>query len=403
MLLTKVDLHPISAGIIIFSEGVLYYAFAMGLFANDYWWFWKSTLANILPNALYDKLYDHLQVALPGPGESYMVPIVAPLTGLMLTYASNIIFQFLHEQNDKKFLRETFGTYISPEVLDKMYEEKQAPKLGGVEGYHTAFFSDIQNFSTFSETLEPERMVALMNEYLTVMSKVILENEGTLDKYIGDAIVAFYGAPAPVENHEIKSCITALGMQDALADLRQKWASEPDWPETVHSMRHRIGLNCGKLVTGNMGSEMRMNYTMMGDTVNLAARLESSAKQYGVYNFVGENIYKKTKEIFVFRYLDLVKVRGKNIPVKVYELVDYKDKVEDKTLELLKIFENGLNYYSEQNWVKASIQFKKAEELEDHFTSRNTTPSAVYIKRCTMFIENPPGKDWDGIWTMISK
>jgi adenylate cyclase len=142
---------------------------------------------------------------------------------------------------------------------------------------------------------------------------------------------------------------------------------------------------------------------MMGDTVNLAARLESSAKQYGIYNFVGENIYKKAKEKFVFRYLDLVKVRGKNIPVKVYELVDYKDKVEDKTLELLKIFENGLNYYSEQNWVKASIQFKKAEELEDHFTSRNTTPSAVYIKRCTMFIENPPGKDWDGIWTMISK
>jgi len=148
---------------------------------------------------------------------------------------------------------------------------------------------------------------------------------------------------------------------------------------------------------------MRMNYTMMGDTVNLAARLESSAKQYGVYNLVGENIYEKAKEEFVFRYLDLVKVKGKNIPVKVYELVGYKDKVDEKTLELLKIFENGLNLYSEQNWDKASIQFKKAEALEDHFTSRNTTPSSVYIERCAMFEENPPDKDWGGIWTMISK
>jgi len=375
----------------------------MGMFANDYWWFWKSTLATILPDALYDKFYDQLQVVLPGPGESYVVPIVAPLAALMLTYASNIIFQFLHEQKNKKFLRETFGTYISPEILDKMYEEKQAPKLGGVEGYHTAFFSDIQNFSTFSEALEPERMVALMNEYLTVMSKVILENEGTLDKYIGDAIVAFYGAPAPVENHEIKSCITALGMQDALDDLRKKWASEPDWPEIVHSMRHRIGLNCGKLVTGNMGSEMRMNYTMMGDTVNLAARLESSAKQYGVYNFVGENIYEKAKDEFIFRYLDLVKVKGKNIPVKVYELVAHKEKVEKVTLDLISIFEKGMDLYVQEKWKDAITQFKKAEELEDHFTSRNTTPSAVYIKRCIMFKDNPPDKDWGGIWTMLAK
>ena len=206
-----------------------------------------------------------------------------------------------------------------------MYEEKQAPTLGGVQGHHTAFFSDIQNFSTFSEVLEPNKMVSLMNEYLTVMSKVIFENEGTLDKYIGDAIVAFYGAPAPVENHEIKSCYTALQMQDALEELRIKWKKEGGWPDIVYSMQHRIGLNCGKMVTGNMGSEMRMNYTMMGDTVNLAARLESSAKQYGVYNFVGENIYEKTKREFVFRFLDFVKVKGKNIPVKVYELVNSKN------------------------------------------------------------------------------
>ena len=403
ILLTTIELHPITAGIIIFSEGLIYYAFAMGMFANDYWWFWKSTISNIIPNSLHDTFYDELQVNLPGPGESYVMPIIAPIAGLVFTYASNIIFQFLHEQKDKKFLRNTFGTYISPEVLDKMYEEKQAPKLGGVEGYHTAFFSDIQNFSTFSEALEPERMVALMNEYLTVMSKVILDNEGTLDKYIGDAIVAFYGAPVPVENHELKSCKTALEMQDALDDLRKKWESEADWPDIIYSMQHRIGLNCGKMVTGNMGSEMRMNYTMMGDTVNLAARLESSAKQYGVYNFVGENLYEKTKDVYIFRLLDFVRVKGKNIPVKVYELISSKENIDNHTINLIKTFEDGLDHYYLQNWEKALALFKKSESMEDHFSGRNTTPSNVYIDRCIMFKESPPGKDWNGVWTMTSK
>ena len=403
MLLTKIELHPIIAGLIIFSEGLIYYAFAMGMFANDYLWFWKSIISNILPSTIHEIFYDQLQVTLPGPGESYVMPIIAPISGLVLTYASNIIFQFLHEQQDKKFLRETFGTYIAPKVLDKMYEEKQAPKLGGVEGYHTAFFSDIQNFSTFSEALEPERMVALMNEYLTVMSKVVLDNEGTLDKYIGDAIVAFYGAPAPVENHEVKSCITALEMQRALTRLREKWKNENDWPDIVYSMQHRIGLNSGRMVTGNMGSEMRMNYTMMGDTVNLAARLESSAKQYGVYNFVGENIYESAKDEFIFRFLDFVQVKGKNIPVKVYELVSEKNNADNASINLIRTFEKGLDHYFQKEWDSAIKCFEKADSLEDHFDSRNTTPSSVYISRCTMFKENPPDDDWDGVWAMNSK
>ena len=403
MLLTKIELHPILAGLVIFSEGLIYYAFAMGMFANDHLWFWKSMISSILPSGIHELFYDQLQVSLPGPGESYVMPIIAPISGLALTYASNIIFQFLHEQQDKKFLRETFGTYIAPKVLDKMYEEKQAPKLGGVEGHHTAFFSDIQNFSTFSEALEPERMVALMNEYLTVMSKVVLDNEGTLDKYIGDAIVAFYGAPAPVENHEVKSCITALEMQRALAELREKWKRENDWPDIVYSMQHRIGLNSGRMVTGNMGSEMRMNYTMMGDTVNLAARLESSAKQYGVYNFVGENIYESAKDEFIFRFLDFVKVKGKNIPVKVYELVSEKSNADNESINLIRTFEKGLDHYFQKDWDSAIKYFEKANSLEDHFDSRNTTPSSVYIDRCTMFKENPPDDDWDGVWAMTSK
>ena len=402
-LLTTFELHPINAGIIIFLEGLLYYAFSMGIFTNDFLWFFKSMLSNVLPEFIVSRIYENLQVNLPDIGNTFVMPIVAPLAGLLLTYSSNIVYQYLNEQQDKKFLRETFGTYIAPKVLDKMYEEKQAPTLGGVQGHHTAFFSDIQNFSTFSEVLEPNKMVSLMNEYLTVMSRVIFENEGTLDKYIGDAIVAFYGAPAHVDNHEVKSCYTALQMQDALDDLRKKWKSEGDWPDIVYSMQHRIGLNCGKMVTGNMGSEMRMNYTMMGDTVNLAARLESSAKQYGVYNFVGENIYEKTKQEFVFRFLDFVRVKGKKIPVKVYELVNSKEKIDNSKVKLVNMFEEGLDYYYKQDWNKALEIFTNSEKLEEKFTSRNTNPSMVYIERCSMFKESPPNKDWDGVWTMTSK
>ena len=402
-LITKVTIHPIMAGGIILLECIIYYGFACGLFANDFLWMPKALLSNLLPNIIHNYFYDSLQVSIPTPGGSYVMPIVAPIAGIIITYSGNVVYQFLHEQEDKKFLRETFGTYIAPKVLDKMYEEKQAPQLGGVMGYHTAFFSDIQNFSTFSEVLEPQKMVALMNEYLTAMSEVILENEGTLDKYIGDAIVAFYGAPAPVENQEEKACETAIMMQEKLDFLRKKWLKEGDWPDIVYSMQHRIGLNCGKMVTGNMGSEMRMNYTMMGDTVNLAARLESSAKHYGIYNFVGNSIYENAKNKYIFRFVDFTKVKGKNIPEKVYELVGRRENINKKTLDLIKSFENGMDLYFQQKWDEAIEKFFESDSLEHYFVSRNTTPSKIFIDRCEIFKQNPPGDNWDGVWKMMSK
>jgi adenylate cyclase len=242
-----------------------------------------------------------------------------------------------------------------------------------------------------------------MNEYLTVMTDVLLEHEGTLDKYIGDAIVAFYGAPAPVQDQEKKACSTALVMRDRLDQLRNKWKDENDWPEIVYSMQHRIGLNSGEMVTGNMGSEMRMNYTMMGDTVNLAARLEPAAKQYGIYILVGENIYKASNDEYVFRFLDFLSVKGKNIPVKAYELIDKKEKIDQSSLELIETFENGLDYYFNQDWESALEFFEKSKLLELEFAGRNTNPSKVFISRCKHFIANPPVDTWDGVWRMNTK
>ena len=301
---------------------------------------------------------------------------------------------------DKKFLRETFGTYISPDLIDKMYEEKQAPKLGGVQDYHTAFFSDIQNFSTFSEQLEPEKMVKLMNEYLTEMTDILLQHQGTLDKYIGDAIVAFYGAPAPLVDQEKKACSTALMMHNKLDELRKKWMKEDDWPDIVYQMQHRIGLNSGQMVTGNMGSEMRMNYTMMGDTVNLAARLEPAAKQYGVYILVGEKVYEASNDEFAFRFLDFLSVKGKEIPAKTYELIDRKESINKRSIELIKTFEEGLDNYFNQKWDYAIKSFIKSINFEDDFPGRNTNPSQVFIDRCNYFKQNPPDLNWDGVWKM---
>ena len=197
--------------------------------------------------------------------------MVGPLLTLVLGYLGITVYNYIQEEKNKQFLKESFGTYVSPELIDQMYESGEEPSLGGEEGYHTAFFTDIQSFSAFSEKLSASELVALLNQYLTDMTDVLLENNGTLDKYIGDAIVAFYGAPIEVDDHELWACRTAIEMQDKLAILREGWLAEGDrWPEIVHNMQNRIGISSGQMVTGNMGSEARMNYTMMGDNVNLS-------------------------------------------------------------------------------------------------------------------------------------
>ena len=382
--------NPIIAAVSVFIEGILYFGFVCGAFMNDYGWMFKSLIASD-------------SIALPGIGESYVMPMVAPIVGIGITYVSNILYRVLNEQKDKKFLKDTFGAYISPELIDQMYEEKQEPKLGGNTGYHTAFFSDIQSFSAFSEVMEPEAMVKLMNEYLTEMTNILLDHQGTLDKYIGDSIVAFYGAPVTVEEHELLACKTALAMEKKIVELREKWSHEDDKPDLVHHLRHRVGLNSGPMVTGNMGSEMRMNYTMMGDTVNVAARLESSAKLYGVYIQVAENTYKKVKDEFEWRTLDYVRVKGKKVPVHVYELLSEKGQLDDDTAKMLTIFHEGLELYNAQKWNDALKKFEESATLEDEFPTRPTTPSKVYIFRCNHFIENLPEKDWDGVWIMTTK
>ena len=333
-----------------------------------------------------------------------MWEIIRPSISLGGTYLGVFLYNFLIAEKDKRFLKDTFSTYISPELIDQMFDAKEEPQLGGEEGYHTAFFTDIQSFSAFSEKLTATDLVELLNDYLTEMTDTLLENRGTLDKYIGDAIVAFYGAPAPVDDHEYYACLTAVLMQERLSKMRDKWRDEGDrWPEIVHNMQNRIGINTGKMVTGNMGSTMRMNYTMMGDTVNLAARLESSAKQYGIYIQVANETYSACKDKFIWRDLDYVRVMGKTEPAQVYELIAVKGQETEQDKTILKAYHEALELYRNQDWDKAKDAFMAADELEDMFPGRKSNPSRVYIPRCDHWKANPPGDDWDGVWTLTSK
>ena len=193
-------------------------------------------------------------------------------------------------------------------------------------------------------------------------------------------------------------------MQERLSKMRDKWRDEGDrWPEIVHNMQNRIGINTGKMVTGNMGSTMRMNYTMMGDTVNLAARLESSAKQYGIYIQVANETYTSCKDKFTWRDLDFVRVMGKTEPAQVYELIAVAGKETEQDKTILKAYHEALELYRNQDWDKAKDAFKEADNLEDMFPGRKTNPSRVYIPRCDHWKSNPPGDDWDGVWTLTSK
>lgn len=336
------------------------------------------------------------------------------LLAMLLTNITALVVQFYFENKEKNFINNAFKQYISPELIAAMVDNEIMPTLGGEKSNITAYFTDIASFSTFSEKIgDPSKLVDLLNEYLTAMTDTLLENQGTLDKYEGDAIIAFFGAPMPLENHAQSACESAVEMQRKLIALRVKWANEGDkWPTVVHNMHMRIGINSGDIVTGNMGSSMRKNYTMMGDAVNLAARLESAAKQYGAYIQISEDTQKHLQEgYFIYRSLDTIRVIGKSQPVKTFELLEKSGCENEATLkELVGIWEKARACYLNMQWDDAIELFKQCLEIEPHHPDRDpgskTTPSHVYIKRCEAYKITPPvaeGEVWDGVFTATEK
>lgn len=337
------------------------------------------------------------------------------ITGFMLVifvgYLGSIVYDFFTEQREKKRIKNMFSSYVSPDLVEQMVNSEEEPQLGGDEVYITAFFSDIQSFSTFSEKLTPKQLVDLINEYLTAMTDILTEQNGTLDKYIGDAIVAFFGAPVPIKDHAFKGCLTSQLLHLKQAELREKWKAEGNkWPEVISQMQTRVGLNTGFMVTGNMGSFSRFNYTMMGDNVNLGARCESGAKSYGVYTMVTEetrNEALKFGDDCVFRHLDKIVVKGRSIPVNMFEIVGLRQYLNSSDIECIQTYEAGFEQYLAQNFNKAIELFTDASKIEPiqpgFLPSVKTNPSLIMLDRCEEMKKLTLPEDWDGVYIMTSK
>lgn len=254
-------------------------------------------------------------------------------------------------------------------------------------------FSDIGGFTTLSETLTPEEVVRRLNEYFEGMSSAILEFDGTLNQFQGDAVVAFWGAPIPQENHATLACLSALRCREFLKSLQEKWIAQ-GFPQRTF----RFGISTGEMVVGNIGSSSRFEYTVIGDEVNLASRLEGANKIYGTQILLSEKTYELAKEEIIGRELDIIRVVGKTQPVRVYELVSEKGQLDDRRIEILGKFGVGVSLYKERKWNEAGEYFQKILELDP-----NDKPSQEYLRRCSKYQNSPPPLDWEEVFELMSK
>jgi adenylate cyclase len=245
--------------------------------------------------------------------QAYLINFSTVAIGIFFTFLTNVVYRIMTEERDKARIRNMFGKYVSPKVVDQILEDP--PELGGIDKELTVCFSDIRGFTTLSESLTPQELVNHLNIYLTAMTDIILDYSGTLDKYVGDEIMWFFGAPLPQEDHALIACKCALKQMDTLRQLNAEWPPEK-------RINIGIGVNTGIMTVGNMGSSGRMNYTLMGDNVNLGARLEGTNKQYLTNVIISEYTYGLVKDKIIARELDNIRVKGKNKPVLIYELVD---------------------------------------------------------------------------------
>lgn len=318
--------------------------------------------------------------------------MIYPVLTMLMIYLGITIYRYITEEREKKKIRGAFQYYLTASVINEMLKDPSKLKLGGDKKDLSVLFSDIRGFTTISEKLTPEELVHLLNEYLTAMTNVVFHYNGLLDKYMGDAIMAVFGAPLDQPDHALRACRTALGMMDELKKLQKKWTEE-----NKPVLNIGIGINSGDMVVGNMGSDMRFDYTVMGDSVNLGSRLEGINKEYGSNIIISEYTYEVVKDVLFCREMDAVRVKGKKQPVKIYELLcEMKD--AEKWKQPVNLFEEGLVKYKQGLWDEAIEFFNKVLEIQPV-----DAPSHLYIERCKELKKNPPEGTWDGVFTMTRK
>jgi len=314
-------------------------------------------------------------------------------SNLGLSFAFSSTFSYATEGRQRRQIRQMFSHYMSDLLIQDLLRNPAKLRLGGEKRVLTVFFSDLAGFTSLSEKLTPEQVVFLLNRYLTAMTDIILARGGLIDKYEGDAIMAFWGAPLPQEDHALRACLAALENQSRLIQLRQEF--EQIGLPPIHA---RIGLNTGEMIIGNMGSNQRFDFTVIGDSVNLASRLEGAGKEYGTFITLSEETYRQAGGQIEVREIDLLRVKGKDRPVRIYELLAAKGQLDDRGRKIQQLFAAGLERYRRREWNQAISVFQEILALNSH-----DGPARTFLGRCEYFRHDPPESDWDGVYRLTSK
>ncbi len=321
-----------------------------------------------------------------------VLPLASGLLMIAMLFALNMSYGFFVESRAKRQITGLFGQYVPPELVDEMSKDPEAFSMEGESRELSVLFTDVRGFTTISEGLDPKELSKLMNEFLTPLTRIIYKYRGTIDKYMGDCIMAFWGAPLSDPQHARNAVLAGMEMHRALAEL-QPYFKEKGWPP-IHI---GVGVNSGRMSVGNMGSEIRLAYTVMGDAVNLASRLESITKQYGVGMIVGEETRSAVPDV-VFRELDRVKVKGKDTPVAIFEPIGLAGEIGKPIQDELKLWGQVLKLYRARDWDMAELQLINLSKANP-----NNALYALFLERIRHLRQNPPEQSWDGSWKFETK
>jgi class 3 adenylate cyclase len=306
------------------------------------------------------------------------------------TENANIKLQYFNNN-----MRQAFSTYLSEDVVEEIISDPARLQLGGVNRHMTALFSDIKGFTGIAEKLSPDHLVDLLNHYLSTMSDIILEEKGTIDKYQGDSIVSFFGAPLELDDHALRACTAGIIMKRMEKDINRYVLEKGISPSPLLT---RIGINTGEMVVGNMGTQKKMNYTIISNAVNLASRLEGVNKVYETWILAADSTIQETKGRLLTRRLDLVRVLGINEAVRIHEVLELKADASDALFEQVYLFHKAMDLFDDRNWKEAESAFNQVLKLFP-----NDGPSNLYLERCQKYQESPPAANWDGSLNLTEK
>ena len=320
--------------------------------------------------------------------------IVFPISSMILTYVISIGWNFATEGRNKRQIQKIFGQFVNPHVVKQLSADPEKVELAGEEVDASIMFSDIEGFTTISESKKPKELVEFLNNYFSTANDIFFKYDGTIDKFIGDAVMVQFGIPLKNPNHRLLAVRAAYEFSRV---VREMTATAKEKGEPVFSTR--IGINSGNMVVGYIGGRSKKEYTVIGDTVNLASRLEGVNKYYGTSLMISETTAtEQVTDQFLLREMDIMRVKGKNLPIKIFEVVCLKNEITEQRLKMVQTFEAGLKLYRDQHWNDAISMFKTVLNLQT-----DDAASIMYIERCEKCKKNPPGKDWNGVYDMTSK